>query len=227
MKSYLYNNLAVSFVFFTIIILSTNGCRLDRTSSLLNTVTCPAFNETKLAYFPYEKGDTLVFVHADSMNIDKREFVITDDIVYGNTSYETVANNEVCDPYAEFLGEERNSYYTVLNYRIVDLVNSDPIKETKISVNISDNSIVSSYTKRLLIHLDGTLEGGENTEVVELGTKIVNGISYENVLELTLITPPDVTLDRFDNDVRSIWLSRNAGIIRFHDNERGTFILQP
>lgn len=225
MQNHSFASLLALFTLLAFISVTTSGCPVSVEDDLA-TIDCPPFDNAKLAYFPYEQGDVLTFISTDtSANAeDRRRISLFDVLVYGDTSFQSVFPDAVCSPYADFIGNEQDNDTTAFNFRITDLVNTSPTG-TQIAFSLADNGLTSLYTMQILITANGELASGRNTAVSNLGTKVINGISYDDVIEMRLVEAPEFT-DRFVNDVRNVWISRSSGIIRFYDNARGSFVLQ-
>lgn len=200
----------------------TLGCGNDDDD--LFDVQCPPFNTALSDYFPYEPGDVIRFTGADTFAIE-RSFVVTNSVIFGDTTYQAFVATDVCNPFAEFLGREVNLESTVLNFLITDLSNTDSGGAT-ITVNISDRVAINAYTQRVLITENGEVGAGLNSTVTEIDELVVRDSLYNDVVRLDLVTIPDLP-DQFFNDVRSIWIARGAGIIRFEDFLLGAFELNP
>lgn len=205
---------------FASILFFASGCGSDDD---LFTVQCPPFAEEQFEWFPYEQGNVLKFTSTDSAALE-RDIVIRSTVAFGDTSYQTLFADETCTPFAEYLGGEEAADVTVLNYRILDLSSGDG--GVIIIVNISDFNIIGAYTQQVLIPETGDRAPGLNSELTEVGDQMINGVLYEDILRLDLINIPDFP-DQYFNDVRSIWIAKGGGIVRFRDNLLGTFELEP
>jgi len=210
----------LSCVFLILFVTFSTGCGSDDD---LFTVDCPSFDNQKLEWFPYQRGSIIKFTNTDSA-LFFRDFFISDRLVFGDTTYQTLFEGEICTPSAEFLGGEEGQETTILNFRILDLDNNSG--GTIIALNISDANTISTFTQQFLIDADGDLLAGENTTLTEIGDQTINGVLYEDIIRLDLTEDPEIFID-INNDVRSYWLAKGAGIVRFRDEAFGVFELEP
>lgn len=220
MSSYSTTNYSLIFLLLLSLTLYS-GCKLEND---LFTVDCEQFDNQKLAWFPYETGDVIKFNGTDSLQLE-RDFVVADQIVFSDTSYQTLFEGELCTPYAQFIAGEENNDTTALNLRIIDLVN-DSENDLAVLMSIADFNATSIFAQQLIVRTDGSFTQGNNSELTVESNQTIGGVLYEEVIRLELLTEPGFP-GQFTNDIRTIWIAKNAGIVRFEDEVKGVFELEP
>ncbi|PHI19394.1 hypothetical protein CEQ90_12805 [Lewinellaceae bacterium SD302] len=203
-----------------LITLLSFGCKID--DDALSDVYCEPFVEEDRIYFPQEPGDAIIFIREDSTGIEERRFQVASELSFADTTVSTLFENAVCDPYLDFTLIEQDETRTFLGFRITNLLNRET-GGTALTINLTDSDFGgTTYVRIALIDEDENLIGGTNTEATRLDSLTLNGQLYQDVIRLSMVTPPDIINERF-NDVREIWVAPGEGLIRFRDENRGVY----